>query len=355
MFCSLQDIDGVSDSRRVRVRSQIAEEQLVVLKQHYALNPRPKREELEIISQRVGFPVRVVQVWFQNNRARDRREGRFVPIPYAPAAPYPPSGGGSASATDPYSGAELSPRLLPPTSSSVSMDQPLDLSTKRSTSSSPASSPYPYDSDECGAVNLSSRKSPLSAHLLQQHHHQMALATLAAASTTSCCPPTTPPASSVQQLTAAMLDGGASYRTSPTPPPLTPEKRLMPYNHQRTPGTPNSANSIFFSMERIVYTCNASHSPVTSSSPIYNGSCSPNSSDSWKPVSLIFKPPYWWLLRYNVCCIYNTLWNSCNRQIFRAPQCYTPVWKTNIKTVQKLFQVHILCTFKFFRSENFWR
>lgn len=275
-FSSSQDFDGTADGRKVRVRSQIAEEQLVVLKQHYAHNPRPKREELEVISQRVGFPVRVVQVWFQNNRARDRREGRFVPIPYAPTAPYPPSGSGATSASEQYTGPELSPCRLP-TTSTVSMDQPLDLSTKRSTTSSPASSPYPYDSDDCGAVNLSSRKSPPSAHLLQ-HHHQMALAALHATST-SCCPPTTPPAPSVQ----AFLDGGTAHPR--TTPPLTPEKLRLPYQ-QRVPGTPNSANSIFFSMERIVYTsCNPSHSPVTSSSPIYNGSCSPNSSDSWKQVS----------------------------------------------------------------------
>lgn len=271
----------------MRVRSQIAEEQLVVLKHHYAHNPRPKREELEVISQRVGFPVRVVQVWFQNNRARDRREGRFVPIPYAPATQYPPSGSGTTSTSDQYPGVESSPCRLPTTSSATLMDQPLDLSTKRSTTSSPALSPYPYDSDECGAVNLSSRKSPQSGHLLQQHHHQMALATLHPTSTTSSCPPTTPPATSVQQLAAALLDSGSAYPTST--PPLMPDKRQLPFHQQRVPGTPNSANSIFFSMERIVYTCNPSHSPVTSSSPIYNGSCSPNSSDSWKQVSQTFE------------------------------------------------------------------
>lgn len=258
----------MSDGRKVRVRSQIAEDQLAVLKQHYALNPRPKREELEIISQRVNFPVRVVQVWFQNNRARHRREGRLIPIPYSPS-------GNGASIAELYQ-SPLSPRLSAPAiAAAASMDQPLDLSTKRSANSSPASSLYPYDSDDCGAVNLSSRQSPPSVPL----HHQMV-----AASTTSCGLPTTPLATSVSSQTVTLLEGSAP--TTPVTSPLALEKRMLPYQHRGT-STPNSGNSIFFAMDRIGYTCNASHSSVASGSPIYNGSCSPNSSDSWKLVRFI--------------------------------------------------------------------
>ncbi len=224
----LQDSETLADGRKVRVRSQIAEEQLIILRQYYALNPRPKREELEKISQKVGFPVRVVQVWFQNNRARDRREGRLVQIPYSPAATYP------AFSYSPGS----SPQII--------MDQPLDLSTKRSSiNSSPVTSPsYRYDSDEYGAVNLS-RKSP-SVHQVHSEIHCF-----------------------------TKLD-------RMTPPPI--EKRPL---LQRNATTPNS-NTNSFSMERIVYS--NSHSPVTSSSPIYNGSCSPKSSDShsWKMVSSFY-------------------------------------------------------------------
>lgn len=206
------------DGRKVRVRSQIAEEQLIILKRFYALNPRPKREELEKISQQVGFPVRVVQVWFQNNRARDRREGRLVHIPYAPTF-------------TPFANSEF---YSPNSSPQIAADQPLDLSTKKSFSSSPMTSPYRYDSDECGAVNLS-RKSP-SAHLVQSY-------------AVEC------------------------NRT----PPLDKIARRLPQRN----ATPNGTSVSYFSMERIVY---ASHSPVTSGSPNYEGSCSPNSSDSWKQV-----------------------------------------------------------------------
>ena len=66
------------DERKVRVRTLISEEQLTVLKTYYLVNPRPKREELEKIAAKIGHPFKVVKVWFQNSRARDRREGKPV-------------------------------------------------------------------------------------------------------------------------------------------------------------------------------------------------------------------------------------------------------------------------------------
>ncbi|KAK0164523.1 hypothetical protein PV328_003142 [Microctonus aethiopoides] len=63
--------------RRIRARSLIDDEQLAVLKGYYAINPRPKKEEIVMIANYIKFPTRVVQVWFQNSRARDRRESRI--------------------------------------------------------------------------------------------------------------------------------------------------------------------------------------------------------------------------------------------------------------------------------------
>ncbi|XP_051159948.1 zinc finger protein 1-like isoform X1 [Leptopilina boulardi] len=63
--------------RRVRARSLIDDEQLAVLKGYYAINPRPKKEEIIMIADYIKFPTRVVQVWFQNSRARDRRESKI--------------------------------------------------------------------------------------------------------------------------------------------------------------------------------------------------------------------------------------------------------------------------------------
>lgn len=120
-----------SGGSKVRVRSLIADEQLLILKQNYAANPRPKKDELARIADLIKFPVRVVQVWFQNTRARDRREGRLVHVPYLPS-------------------------LSPPVPS-YPVDQPLDLSLKR------ASTP----SSDCDGdvVNLSRKSnSPASHH-----------------------------------------------------------------------------------------------------------------------------------------------------------------------------------------------
>ncbi|KAF6204174.1 hypothetical protein GE061_002514 [Apolygus lucorum] len=121
------------DGRKTRVRWQILEEHLQILRPHYAMNPRPKREELTRIADKLGFPMRVVQVWFQNNRARDRREGRLVHVPYVPVFPN-----------------------MFPCTSPQSSEQPLDLSTKKFPNYSPASSPPRSDSED-GAMNLTRR------------------------------------------------------------------------------------------------------------------------------------------------------------------------------------------------------
>lgn len=139
-----EDEDGEidQDGRKVRVRSQISEDQLIILKQNYTLNPRPKREELSRIADQVNLAVRVVQVWFQNNRARDRREGRLVHVPFVPQTPW-----------------------FSPTETLLS-EEPLDLSTKKSQASSPATSPPRSDSEE--AVNLTQKPQLFIRPLFQQ-------------------------------------------------------------------------------------------------------------------------------------------------------------------------------------------
>ncbi len=77
---SLNSSNNSGDERKVRVRTLISDEQLAILKSHYMKNARPKREELERISAQIGHPFKVVKVWFQNSRARDRREGKPVSI-----------------------------------------------------------------------------------------------------------------------------------------------------------------------------------------------------------------------------------------------------------------------------------
>ncbi|XP_026682731.1 zinc finger E-box-binding homeobox protein zag-1, partial [Diaphorina citri] len=212
------DQDG---NKKVRVRSQIAEEQLSILKTFYAINPRPKKDELMKIADRVGFNIRVVQVWFQNNRARDRREGKLVNIPYNPYAATVPS------------------------------EQPLDLSTKKSTNSSPTSSPQRNsDSEDYGAVNLS-KSSP---SFIRPKFHSFS---------------------------------SSDYTRSPSPSDTS--LRLASMLSQpllRIP--PNGSTIGLIPMERLLYNnsdfhTSASHSPLPGIMMHHNGNSSPGSAKrSWK-------------------------------------------------------------------------
>lgn len=153
------------DGRKVRVRSLISDEQLKVLKDCYAKNPRPKREELAKIAEKIGFQVRVVQVWFQNTRARDRREGRMIQVPFNPPPlplrfnqPFVPSNASYMPQHKSYP--------LANSPNTYASEQPLDLSTKKenhSNNSSPSSSPQrpssAHHSDSEEAVNLSQKSS----------------------------------------------------------------------------------------------------------------------------------------------------------------------------------------------------
>lgn len=65
---------STESERKVRVRTAISEEQQAILKDYYAINARPNREDFRSIAQRLMLDPRVVQVWFQNNRSRERKQ-----------------------------------------------------------------------------------------------------------------------------------------------------------------------------------------------------------------------------------------------------------------------------------------
>ncbi|KAH7640828.1 zinc-finger double domain containing protein [Dermatophagoides farinae] len=75
---SLDDEMLMSDGKKVRVRSVLSEETLRILRAQYAVNQRPKKQEINRLADLVNYTPRVVQVWFQNMRARDRRLGRPI-------------------------------------------------------------------------------------------------------------------------------------------------------------------------------------------------------------------------------------------------------------------------------------
>lgn len=65
---SMEDDMLMQDGKKVRVRSVLSEETLRILRAQYSVNPRPKKQEIIRLSDRVNYPPRVVQVWFQNMR-----------------------------------------------------------------------------------------------------------------------------------------------------------------------------------------------------------------------------------------------------------------------------------------------
>lgn len=80
-FDSMSGNGGGSNSgdqtpRDKRLRTTILPEQLDYLYQKYQIESNPSRKMLESIAKEVGLKKRVVQVWFQNTRARERK-GQF--------------------------------------------------------------------------------------------------------------------------------------------------------------------------------------------------------------------------------------------------------------------------------------
>ena len=134
-----------------RVRSMIAGEHRQTLKEFYRVNPRPSKAELEQLLARISFPKRVVQVWFQNMRARDRRKARI-----AAATGLHRASSGSDSATRPGPG--LATGTAAVNSWIKTQDEPLDLSRRdvRPASHPAASSALEHDDEQ--ALNLSTRR-----------------------------------------------------------------------------------------------------------------------------------------------------------------------------------------------------
>jgi len=135
---------GSAARHHPRVRSMIAGEHRQTLKEFYRVNPRPSKAELEQLLARISFPKRVVQVWFQNMRARDRRKARI------------------AAATSLHRASVVGTDSVTPRPISLcynTQDEPLDLSRR---DARPPSSTAPtaafQQPDEEQALNLSTRR-----------------------------------------------------------------------------------------------------------------------------------------------------------------------------------------------------
>lgn len=75
-FDEFEEIDTGEQPKDKRLRTTILPEQLDYLYQKYQIESNPSRKMLENIAREVGLKKRVVQVWFQNTRARERK-GQF--------------------------------------------------------------------------------------------------------------------------------------------------------------------------------------------------------------------------------------------------------------------------------------
>uniref|UniRef100_H0VX99 Zinc finger homeobox 2 n=1 Tax=Cavia porcellus TaxID=10141 RepID=H0VX99_CAVPO len=78
-------VDG-DPPRDKRLRTTILPEQLEILYRWYMQDSNPTRKMLDCISEEVGLKKRVVQVWFQNTRARERK-GQFRSTPGGVSSP----------------------------------------------------------------------------------------------------------------------------------------------------------------------------------------------------------------------------------------------------------------------------
>jgi len=60
--------------RSKRMRTSFSEEQVQVLQANFEIDANPDSAELERIATDVALPKRVTQVWFQNSRARQKKQ-----------------------------------------------------------------------------------------------------------------------------------------------------------------------------------------------------------------------------------------------------------------------------------------
>ena len=66
---------GSGDNRKGKTRTSINPKQLVVLQATYEKEPRPSRAMREELAAQTGLTAKVIQVWFQNRRSKDKKDG----------------------------------------------------------------------------------------------------------------------------------------------------------------------------------------------------------------------------------------------------------------------------------------
>lgn len=67
--------------RSTRVRTVLSESQLHMLQTCYSANPRPDALMKEHLVEMTGLSPRVIRVWFQNKRCKDKKRGLMMRNP----------------------------------------------------------------------------------------------------------------------------------------------------------------------------------------------------------------------------------------------------------------------------------
>lgn len=68
-----EDLDTALSSKRRGPRTTIKAKQLEALRATFSATPKPSRNIREKLAQETGLNMRVIQVWFQNRRSKERR------------------------------------------------------------------------------------------------------------------------------------------------------------------------------------------------------------------------------------------------------------------------------------------
>ena len=69
---------GKSSEKTTRVRTVLNEKQLHTLRTCYAANPRPDAMMKEQLVEMTGLSPRVIRVWFQNKRCKDKKKSMML-------------------------------------------------------------------------------------------------------------------------------------------------------------------------------------------------------------------------------------------------------------------------------------
>uniref|UniRef100_A0A1A9UZT1 Zinc finger protein 1 n=1 Tax=Glossina austeni TaxID=7395 RepID=A0A1A9UZT1_GLOAU len=207
--------------RKVRVRTAITEEQQQQLKQHYAINSRPSRPEFRMIAARLQLDARVVQVWFQNNRSRERKlqcnqnHNNKLTFP-------------RQIQTSSQSSQILAENLAVAAKSAIANDLPLDLSVKAQATSSSQQQQQQQHSPLYGVVPL---QTGLGGHAADGDLPE------AINLSRKITPPTLSPSSAASvpasfkqqaQMTAGLYFTPHSHASGGAPPSLQPHMRQTP-------------------------------------------------------------------------------------------------------------------------------